>query len=223
MTSEKKRIANRNNSRRSTGPRTDEGKKVSRWNAMRHGLLSYGAVIPGENIEEFEEFKTAVELEFGPAGPIETVLVGRIIDTAWRLRRLTRAETEMLHWQTCKAKAESLADQARRHEESMFDQSVTGFNFTVITDSAAHSKFVAEREALENECNSDSVMLGRAIDADARSGDALSKLAGYETRLERSLFRNLDQLQQMQERRRRSNMKTREEARENASDATLQQ
>ena len=38
MTSERKISANRQNSRRSTGPKTTSGKKTSRGNAVRHGL-----------------------------------------------------------------------------------------------------------------------------------------------------------------------------------------
>ena len=52
------------------------------------------------------------------------------------------------------------------------------------------------------ERNRDEVLLGRAIDADAKEGDAFAKLARYERSLERSLFRALDELRQLQDRRR---------------------
>jgi len=48
----------------------------------------------------------------------------------------------------------------------------------------------------------DAVLLGRAVDADAKESDALGKLSRYERGLERSLFRNLDELRQRQDRRR---------------------
>ena len=38
MTSERKIAANRNNAKRSTGPRSNAGRAVSRRNALRHGL-----------------------------------------------------------------------------------------------------------------------------------------------------------------------------------------
>jgi hypothetical protein len=38
MTSERKIAANRNNAKKSTGPRSDAGRAVSRRNALRHGL-----------------------------------------------------------------------------------------------------------------------------------------------------------------------------------------
>ena len=52
------------------------------------------------------------------------------------------------------------------------------------------------------ERNRDEVLLGRAVDADAKESDALGKLARYERGLEKSLFRTLDELRQRQDRRR---------------------
>jgi hypothetical protein len=40
MTSLRRLEANRENARRSTGPRTEEGKRRSRRNAVRHGLTA---------------------------------------------------------------------------------------------------------------------------------------------------------------------------------------
>ena len=48
----------------------------------------------------------------------------------------------------------------------------------------------------------DAVLLGHAVDADPKESDALGKLARYERSLERSLFRALDELRQLQDRRR---------------------
>jgi hypothetical protein len=48
----------------------------------------------------------------------------------------------------------------------------------------------------------DEVLLGRALDADAKEGDAFAKLARYERGIERSLFRTLNELRQMQDKRR---------------------
>ena len=40
MTSERKIAANRNNAKKSTGPRSEGGRAVSRYNAVRHGLAA---------------------------------------------------------------------------------------------------------------------------------------------------------------------------------------
>ena len=50
--------------------------------------------------------------------------------------------------------------------------------------------------------NRDEVLLGRARDADAKDGDTFGKLIRYERSLERSLFRTLEELRQLQDKRR---------------------
>jgi hypothetical protein len=44
--------ANKQNAKKSTGPRTEQGKAVSRLNALQHGILSGELVLPGENSRE---------------------------------------------------------------------------------------------------------------------------------------------------------------------------
>ena len=39
--------ANRENAKKSTGPRTEEGKQRVSLNALKHGLLARDAVLPG--------------------------------------------------------------------------------------------------------------------------------------------------------------------------------
>ena len=117
----------------------------------------------------------------------------------WRLRRLARAETALFHSRVQGLKADRLAIEVRSYEQTLLD----GACFpTVITDKAAHSE---AREALgqaKYERNRDEVLLGRAIDTDAKEGDAFAELARYERSLERSLLWALDELRQLQDRRR---------------------
>ena len=48
MTTDKQRKANRQNAKKSTGPRTEEGKARSSQNGLKHGLLARDAVMAGE-------------------------------------------------------------------------------------------------------------------------------------------------------------------------------
>jgi len=89
--------SNRRNARRSTGPRTEEGKGIAKMNAVRHGILSEAVVVEGLEIGEDEgEFRALRERSWkslAPVGPAEELLVDRIVTAQWRLRRVLVAET----------------------------------------------------------------------------------------------------------------------------------
>ena len=53
MTSQKQIEANRRNAQKSSGPKTIQGRSISRMNALKHGLLAEQVVVPGEDFEEF--------------------------------------------------------------------------------------------------------------------------------------------------------------------------
>ena len=56
------------NARRSTGPKTEAGKKRASLNARTHGLTAADAVIPGESGEDFEAFRAALWAQWEPTG-----------------------------------------------------------------------------------------------------------------------------------------------------------
>lgn len=93
---DKKRKANKQNSGKSTGPRTDRGKLNSRFNAVQSGLFAGEIVIPdcdGENASRnFSELLEDLQREFEPVGRFENMLVEKVAEGFWRLRRATRAE-----------------------------------------------------------------------------------------------------------------------------------
>ena len=53
-TSEARRIANARNAQHSTGPKSDEGKKRSSMNALKHGLTAVEAVLPNEDPDAYQ-------------------------------------------------------------------------------------------------------------------------------------------------------------------------
>ena len=73
---------------------------------------------------------------------------------------------------------------------------------TVITDKASHTEATEALRQAKYGRDRDEVLLGRALDADAKEGDTFAKLARYETRIERSLFRSLYELGRVQDERR---------------------
>ena len=88
--------ANRENAKKSTGPRTPQGKERSSKNALKHGLLALDSVIPGEDPAEFDRHLTLYEDTYNPANCVERELVLQIADSAWRIRRLSRIEATVM-------------------------------------------------------------------------------------------------------------------------------
>ena len=198
MTSERQIAANRANALHSTGPKTPEGKAAVRHNAMRHALLARDVVLPEEDLDAFEDLLNQVRAELSPVGRIEELLVDRIVNIMWRLGRSARMETALFDWRVRELQVSRLAAQVRSHESTLAD-----FSFpSHITDRVAHTEATEALALAKDERDRDEVLLGRAVDADAKESDALGKLARYERSLERSLFRNLDELRQRQDRRR---------------------
>ena len=90
--------ANRRNAKKSTGPRTAEGKARSRLNALTWGLSSLNGVglLPGESRVEYDVFREEHLAEFNPFGVMEEQLVTEVIDCSWGLRRAVKIEVGIL-------------------------------------------------------------------------------------------------------------------------------
>ncbi len=93
--SDRKRLANQRNAGRSTGPRSDEGKRCSSMNAVSHGVFCRDLLLPGEDPEELARFRDGLLLDLRPAGMIQQGIAERIVASLWRLRRLGAAERTM--------------------------------------------------------------------------------------------------------------------------------
>ena len=96
MATRRQKKANRRNAKRSTGPRTPEGKARSSQNACKHGLFARDTVLPDENPKEFLDLIATLEQELNAIGGFERRLVRHIADAEWRIRRIVRLETGFL-------------------------------------------------------------------------------------------------------------------------------
>ena len=90
--SPRKLLANRANARRSTGPRTREGKQRSRRNATTHGLFCQDVVLPGECERTFLAMRRQMIARLRPRDVVELLVVERFASAAWRLLRVREAE-----------------------------------------------------------------------------------------------------------------------------------
>ena len=85
--------ANRRNARLSTGPVTEEGKRKSRQNALRHGLTAETVIDALEDAEDYAAFEMAVTADYDAQSAVERELVLRLASLLWRLRRATTIES----------------------------------------------------------------------------------------------------------------------------------
>ena len=99
MTTESQRKANRQNAKKSTGARTEEGKARSSQNGLKHGLLARDAVMADEDPAEYDRQLQLLEENIFPKNAIEFALVRQIADAEWRLRRLSRIEASLVSHQ----------------------------------------------------------------------------------------------------------------------------
>jgi hypothetical protein len=70
----------------------DGGYDASRFNALRHGVLSAHTVLSWEDKAEYEALLSALAQEHAPHGPTEEHFVEEIAGIIWRKRRLRLAE-----------------------------------------------------------------------------------------------------------------------------------
>jgi hypothetical protein len=95
MATEKQIAANRRNARLSTGPRTPEGKAVSRFNARKHGLAARELLLPGESDTEFTALWQGCRAHFQPKSLEDEHLVLDLAAAEWGFRRIIRIETAL--------------------------------------------------------------------------------------------------------------------------------
>jgi hypothetical protein len=104
--SAKQLAANRRKAKRSTGPKTPEGKARSSQNATKHGLLSQHAVITtgdeksGGIVESQADFDLHLENlreSYKPKTYGEELLVQQISVCYWKIARLTRMDQRLFN------------------------------------------------------------------------------------------------------------------------------
>ena len=72
--------------------RQGPGYALTRFNAVRHGVLSRHTVLPWEDETEYQTLLEALATEHTPEGPTEEHLVEELAGILWRTRRLRLAE-----------------------------------------------------------------------------------------------------------------------------------
>jgi hypothetical protein len=93
--SDKQLAANRANAKKSTGPRTPEGKAVCEMNGFQHGFTGLAVVMTSEDREAMNAFVKPYIQRLNPIGEIELQLAQAIAHDNFRLNRLKAVEENM--------------------------------------------------------------------------------------------------------------------------------
>ncbi|HEV2293843.1 MAG TPA: hypothetical protein VGR35_08295 [Tepidisphaeraceae bacterium] len=216
--------ANRRNAKRSSGPRSAEGKRAASRNAITHGLFCQDAVLPGESMLEFRAFRALLLASrvLMPQDYVELSLAEQYVLARWKLRRIGSAE-QVIHEEA----AQGLADVNRIVDPgdydryiygdldalNMFDRVKKADDAEAAEDEAADEADEAARDAARQ--NSRMLfsamaqrrevpvattlalsMIGNAEGGGGREG-AYERVGRYQQRLEQSASRALRELRQV--------------------------
>ena len=124
--SAKKAAANQLNAQKSTGPKTLQGKERSRWNAVKHGLLSkkLAAIDAKGSLEYFDVLENLRE-DLQPRGTLEEIFVEKIAIDYWRLKLSIGHEVDLEKKQCCSL---PMFEQISRYTNSINRQLIQGAN-----------------------------------------------------------------------------------------------
>jgi hypothetical protein len=172
MTTQKQLVANRANAKRSTGPKSEQGKARSRMNSWKHGLTARHIVIFGEDPKEFESLRAELWEEFKPRPGMASLQVDRLAADEWRLRRGPRLEAAIIE-ACCVKIAEEKAHEAARHAK----WEAINATYHLSGDEQAE---VEDAEAQDEEQYQPEDYVGEAV---MKAQDDLAKLVRYEASL----------------------------------------
>src|SRR3954463_4338910 len=97
MSTVKQLEANRRNAKKSTGPRTPEGKANTRGNALKSGIDAKAeTMLPFEDPAKLEALTRQSYARFPPPPPEQPCLVDDLISDEWQLRRFRAIEGQIL-------------------------------------------------------------------------------------------------------------------------------
>ena len=93
MTTPDRAEISRQNSRKSTGPKSETARAVSKYNALKHGLTAKLPVLPQEDPAAFRERMEEWTTHLDPRSPLERFLIEQAVTASWKLERANRIET----------------------------------------------------------------------------------------------------------------------------------
>jgi hypothetical protein len=91
--------ANRENAKKSTGPRTPQGKAISSRNSLVHGMTSGKFLPPDADPQEFFQLLDQFRNRFQPFDEVEDALVERLVAAEFKMRSVRYMDAGLFHYQ----------------------------------------------------------------------------------------------------------------------------
>ena len=175
MATESQILANRLNSKKSTGPRTPKGKQIISQNSIKHGLTAANDIISSESRPDFDLYRDRLLAELAPQSPIESMLADRVVSLSWRLKRIRRIQNQAI--------------------DALNKDNNTPSPLAKLAQSLFPKGSQPQHAAGSNE--DAPLTLGRLAVKDFSNARVLERLLMYERRIENSLYKTILELQRL--------------------------
>ena len=124
MATKKQIAANRRNAKKCTGPKSPEGKAASSMNNLRHGLRARTIILPGEQLEDFDQLHAGLQDQYQPQNAAEQHLVDQAAIAQWKLARAEAYEARAFEKdssiEACQARLSQMTLVTGRLERAFF-------------------------------------------------------------------------------------------------------
>ena len=169
--------ANRRNAKKSTGPRTPEGKAASSRNGLTHGLSGdKHFILEGEDPEAFLRLLQDLHDHLRPVGDSEELVVQRIAAAQWRLDRAFALETGIYREES------TILTRIDRNKRELHELRLS---------QGQNDPFPPDPYEPDD-------LLARAFMQAGKGPDNFTRLVRYETAIERSIERGMKHLKALQ-------------------------
>ena len=186
MTTEKQFLANQQNAKHSTGPRTESGKRRSRRNAVRHGLTAETVIDTLEDAADYKAFERAIKSDYSPQTAIEGQLVTRLASLLWRLRRAVIVESGLLNVQaeTIQSPCSRLTSNYDVDRLSIFRKFLHSSDLEKLMSKQQGARKNIRTDSIEAETNQANKNIARSfLRLTSLDGQVFERLGRYETTL----------------------------------------
>src|SRR5216684_8601398 len=146
MSTQRKIDSARANGAKSHGPITEEGRKKSSMNALKHGLTARTVLFSNDNHAEYDALLESYIQSLQPIDPFEMDLVVEMVNTKWQQRRVQKFETELFDQEMDEHKEE--LDKDYKSYSETFEQTYT---FQRLTYSASLQMLHREASRLKRD------------------------------------------------------------------------